>query len=282
MIQGVLKTFQGWDKKIKIALGILLVIGLGAIDYLTGPEWAFSSFYLLPIGLAAWCVGSNWGLVVSVLSGLVWLAADLAAGHIYSQGFIPYWNMLVRLSTFVVVTYALSGLRKVLDKEKNYARQDFLTGAANSRDFMETAQAELEKARAGGQAIALAYIDLDNFKGINDTFGHSVGDQLLKLVAVIIKKNLRDGDLVARLGGDEFGVLLPGATEESCQMAMKRMQEHFLAEVKKKKWPVSFSLGLVLFKKLPDNVDEMIKRADNLMYTVKGSGKNDIKFIVYQ
>lgn len=282
MLQAFLRSFQGRGKKTKIATGILLVIVLGAIDYLTGPEWAFSSFYLLPIGLVAWCVGSKWGVIVSALSGLTWLAADLGAGHVYSHPFIPYWNMLVRLSSFVVVTYALAQLRMVLDKEKNYARQDFLTGAANSRNFMETAVLELEKARAGGQAVALAYIDLDNFKGINDTFGHSTGDQLLRMVADTIKENLRVGDMVARLGGDEFGVLLPGATEESCLSAMKRMQEHFIREVKSKKWPVSFSMGLVLFEKFPDSVDEMIKRADNLMYTVKDSGKNDIKFVVYR
>ncbi|MBU2464428.1 MAG: GGDEF domain-containing protein [Candidatus Edwardsbacteria bacterium] len=282
MLQVFLKTFQSRGKKTKIALGILLVIALGAIDYHTGPEWSFSSFYLLPIALVTWCVGLRWGLFISAVSGLTWLAADMAAGHIYTHLLTPYWNMLVRLSSFVVVTYALSELRKVLDKEKNYARQDFLTGAANSRNFMETAQAELQKARAGGHAIALAYIDLDNFKGVNDTFGHSVGDQLLKLVAEIIKKNLRDGDMVARLGGDEFAVLLPRATEDSSLAAMKRMKEYFLAEVKRKKWPVSFSMGLVLFKKFPDSVDEMIKRADNLMYTVKDSGKDDIKFVVYR
>ncbi len=190
--------------------------------------------------------------------------------------------MLVRLSTFVVVTYALAQLRKVLEDEKSSARRDFLTGADNSRNFMETAQAELEMARAGNYAIALAYIDLDNFKAINDTFGHSTGDQLLQLVAQIIKNNLREGDMVARLGGDEFGVLLPMATEDSALAAMKRMREYFLEEVKKRKWPVSFSMGLVLFKKLPDSVDEMIARADNLMYTVKNSGKNDIKFIISQ
>jgi len=282
MIQGFLATFQRWSIKIKIAVGILLVIALGAVDYHTGPEWSFSSFYLLPISLVAWCVGSAWGLAVSVLSGLTWLAADMGAGHVYTHPVTPYWNMLVRMLSFVVVTYALSELKKVLDKEKNYARQDFLTGAANSRNFMETAASELAKARAGGYAIALAYIDLDNFKGINDNFGHSVGDQLLKLVAEIIKKNLREGDMVARLGGDEFGVLLPRATGDSSPAAMKRMREHFLTEVKKKKWPVSFSMGLVLFEKFPDSVDEMIKRADNLMYTVKDSGKDDIKFVVYR
>jgi diguanylate cyclase (GGDEF)-like protein len=282
MLQGILTAFQRQGNKTKIAAGMLLALGLGAVEYLTGWEWSFSSFYLLPISLVAWCVGSGWGLVVSVVCSLSWLAADLAAGHMYSNPVIPYWNMTVRLSTFVVVTYALAQLRKVLEREKNYARLDFLTGAANSRNFEEKAQAELQKARAGGYAIALAYIDLDNFKGINDTFGHSVGDQLLKLVAEIIKKNLREDDMVVRLGGDEFGVLLPMATENSVLVAMERMKAHFLDEVKKKKWTVSFSMGLVLFKKHPGSVDEMIKRADDLMYTVKNSGKNDIKFVVYQ
>lgn len=281
MLHGFLTAFQRQGKKTKIAAGIFLVVGLGAVDYITGPEWAFSSFYLLPIALAAWCVGSGWGLVVSMLSGLTWLGADLAAGHIYSNPVVPYWNMLVRLSTFVVVTYALAGLRKVLDNEKNYARQDYLTGAANSRNFIETTALALETAKASGQTIALAYIDLDNFKAVNDKFGHSVGDQLLKLAAQTIKKNLRDGDMVARLGGDEFAVLLPGATEDSSQGAMKRMREHFLDEVTKRKWPASFSMGLVLFKKFPDSVDEMIKKADNLMYVVKDSGKNNIKFEVF-
>jgi diguanylate cyclase (GGDEF)-like protein len=261
---------------------LLLLLVLGVVDYFTGWEWSFSTFYLLPISLSAWCLGFGWGILMATLSGLSWLTADVAAGHIYNHPLIPLWNTLIRLSTFFVVTYILVELHRVLQREQNYARQDFLTGAANSRDFMETAAREMAKARSGEGAIAMAYIDLDNFKGVNDTFGHSVGDQLLKLVAEIIKKNLREEDMVARLGGDEFGVLLPGATEESCLSAMKRMQEHFMREVKSKKWPVSFSLGLVLFKKIPGSVDEMIKRADNLMYTVKESGKNDIKFVVYR
>jgi hypothetical protein len=146
--------------------------------------------FLPPSHFPGGLVGGIWlGIVVSVVCSLSWLAADLAAGHIYSNPVIPYWNMTVRFSTFVVVTYALVQLRKVLEREKNYARLDCLIGAANNRNFVEKAQAELQKARAGGYAIALAYLDLDNFNGINDNFGHSVGDQLLKIVAEIIKKN---------------------------------------------------------------------------------------------
>ncbi len=282
MGQNLLNHFQKQGRTTKIMTTLLLLLVLGVVDYFTGWEWSFSTFYLLPISLSAWCLGFGWGILMATLSGLSWLTADVAAGHIYNHPLIPLWNTLIRLSTFFVVTYILVELHRVLQREQNYARQDFLTGAANSRDFMETAAREMAKARSGEGAIAMAYIDLDNFKGVNDTFGHSVGDQLLKLVAEIIKKNLREEDMVARLGGDEFGVLLPGATEESCLSAMKRMQEHFMREVKSKKWPVSFSLGLVLFKKIPGSVDEMIKRADNLMYTVKESGKNDIKFVVYR
>jgi diguanylate cyclase (GGDEF)-like protein len=278
----LLNIIDGLPKPWVIVASFLMVVLLGLVDHWTGPLWAFSAFDWFPVALAAWFIGLGWGLAVALTGAAAWLIADITGVSNYSHPMMPLWNTAARLTAFLVMAYALSVLRRTLGAERHLARNDFLTDAANSRCFYEAAGRAIEQAKRDGAKIALAYIDLDNFKGINDTFGHSVGDQLLKLVAEIIKKNLRDGDLVARLGGDEFGVLLPGATEESCQMAMKRMQEHFLVEVKKKKWPVSFSLGLVLFKKLPDNVDEMIKRADNLMYTVKGSGKNDIKFTVYQ
>lgn len=273
--------FERLPKAAVIVICLVLVLAMGELDYITGYESTLSVFYVFPVFLVTWFVNMKWGVIFSALIGIIWLTADLLSGHQYSSPAIAFWNMMVIATTFMVIASAVSRINRMLEAEKTYARTDALTGVSNARHFEELAKSIIDGS-APGRKCALAYIDLDNFKGINDNFGHSVGDQLLKLVAEIIKKNLREGDIVARLGGDEFGVLLPGATEESCQMAMKRMQEHFLVEVKKKKWPVSFSLGLVLFKKLPDNVDEMIKRADNLMYTVKGSGKNDIKFIVYQ
>jgi signal transduction histidine kinase len=104
-----------------IALALLLVIALGLVDYLTGTELAFSIVYLLPVSLAAWLVGRRAGIGISMVAAVSWLLADLLGGNTYSRPAIPYWNMGVRLGFFVVVTYALSALRKAREQREEWA-----------------------------------------------------------------------------------------------------------------------------------------------------------------
>jgi diguanylate cyclase (GGDEF)-like protein len=123
----------------------------------------------------------------------------------------------------------------------------------------------------------LAYIDLDNFKTVNDTYGHLIGDSLLRLVADTIRNNIRTTDVLARLGGDEFVVLLPETDFEQSEIVINKVQTQLLDEMKKNNWPVTFSIGAVTFLTPPESVDEMIKKADNLMYSAKKNGKNTKK-----
>jgi signal transduction histidine kinase len=104
-----------------IVLALLLVVALALVDYLTGTELAFSFFYLLPISLTAWFVGRRAGIAVSLVAAVSWLLADLLGGNTYSRPAIPYWNMGVRLGFFVVVTYALSALRKAREQQEELA-----------------------------------------------------------------------------------------------------------------------------------------------------------------
>lgn len=112
---------------------------------------------------------------------------------------------------------------------------------------------------------------------VNDSFGHQAGDDLLCLVAEIIRRNLRATDLAARFGGDEFAVLLPETGADAARAVVQRLQGQLLGAVRTREWPVTFSIGVVTFNDAPEAVDEMVKRADNLMYAVKQSGKNSIK-----
>ena len=180
---------DGLPKPWVIVASFLMVVLLGLVDHWTGPLWAFSAFDWFPVALAAWFIGLGWGLAVALTGAAVWLIADITGVSNYSHPMMPLWNTAARLTAFLVMAYALSALRRTLGSERHLARNDFLTDAANSRCFSEAAERAIEQAKRDGTRIALAYIDLDNFKGINDTFGHSVGDQLLKLVAEIIKKN---------------------------------------------------------------------------------------------
>ncbi len=279
MLKNFFKKIIGASNKLSsfifLIFGFVLTISIGAIRYLTGPELALSLFYLIPITLVTWKVGREAGIFISVTSAASWLLADLLMLCEFSNPIIPFLNETFRLIVFLVITYALFEMKKLLESQKALARTDSLTGIANRRAFFELAQIELQRARRFKHPISILYLDLDNFKNINDSFGHHTGDSLLCLVAANIKKSTRETDTIARFGGDEFVVML-SETKSSYSVAEK-IQKKLLKIVKNRNWPVTFSIGAVTFKHLPKSVDELIKKADSLMYSAKEKGKNMIQ-----
>lgn len=267
-----IKTFRIRSAALIVSCLVLIVL-LGAIDYITGEELSFSIFYLIPILTIAWKTGRTAGIFMSLAGTVTWFISDYSGSH-YSHLLIPYWNAFVRLGFFVTASYILSRLKVELDKEKELARIDLLTGVKNSRSFFELAQAEIERSRRHGHVFSVAYLDLDNFKAINDTNGHSVGDGLLQEVAEVMKGSLRRIDLTARLGGDEFVALLPETDETTASLAIERMRQNLIESMEANTWPVTFSIGVVTFATLPQSVNDMIKEADSLMYLAKEKGKN--------
>ena len=155
-------------------------------------------------------------------------------------------------------------------------KTDFLTGLANRRSFIESAQSEINRARRYENSFTVAYLDLDDFKSINDTYGHLIGDTLLRTVADTIRNNLRITDISARLGGDEFAVLFPDTDSEQSEIVINKMHDRLLDTMKENNWPVTFSIGAVTFVEPPQSVDEVIKKADDFMYSAKKDGKNRI------
>lgn len=261
-----------------VTLAVFLVLIIGMLDFLTGNEFSISVFYLIPVILVTWLLESNFSWAITLMSALTWLIADLSGELKYSSILIPFWNALVRLGFFITVVILLTALKSALKKEKELARTDSLTGAANNRLFYELTQREIYRSARSGKPISLAYIDLDNFKTLNDTFGHMAGDFLLCLVVQTIKDNIRILDTVARLGGDEFAVLMPETGDEHVKFVVERIRNSLLTTLAQKSWEVTFSIGVVTFQTPPKTVDEMVQKADQVMYTVKNSTKNDIKY----
>lgn len=257
-------------------MSILSLSFIGVIDYLTGAELSFSIFYLLPILSITWFLNKTWGIVLSVFGATIWIASDIYSHAVYSNFFIPYWNGFVRFSFFMIFTFLVSWTKTGWDMEKKLARTDPLTGVRNFRSFYEMAELELERAVRHNSIFSIAYMDLDNFKTVNDTRGHSVGDRLLRLVAEIMTDNLRKIDIAARLGGDEFVVLLPDADEDSAVVVLDRIRKKLLEAMESNGWPITFSIGIATFHRAPGSVNQMIKEADAVMYDVKSSGKNRI------
>ena len=185
------------------------------------------------------------------------------------------------LCFFLVFNTVLSTFKNVLEREKKEARSDVLTGVANGRFFYELANIEISRASRYKRPFSVAYIDVDNFKVVNDRFGHSVGDSLLRLVAGTIRNNIRESDIIARLGGDEFALMLPETGYESAQTVISRVQKNLLDVMQKNGWPVTFSIGVATFIEPPNSVDEIVKKADELMYSVKNKGKNSIAYEIF-
>jgi diguanylate cyclase (GGDEF)-like protein len=154
---------------------------------------------------------------------------------------------------------------------------DPLTGVANRRAFFQLVQRETERSRRYNDPFSVMVIDIDNFKQINDRFGHDTGDRLLLTVVGTIKHHVRAMDTIARFGGDEFVVLLTGVEEQPAFAVATKLQKQLLAEMERKRWRVTFSIGLATYLSPPHSMDAAIKVADQLMYQVKRSGKNDIR-----
>ncbi len=171
-------------------------------------------------------------------------------------------------------------LNEVLQREKELARTDVLTGLANRRAFYESLQVERSRAARYRRPITLACLDLDNFKRVNDTLGHSVGDELLARVADVLRQTLRLTDTVGRLGGDEFALLLPETDAPSAEALLEKLRGVLRRAMEARKWPVTFSIGAATFLESPPSIEHMIQTADELMYAVKKSGKNRISVVL--
>lgn len=272
-----LVSLEKRSKLFGILVGFTLIGVVGSLDFLTGYEIAFSLFYLIPISLVTWLTGRRLGIVASLASAAVWLISDLAAGNSYSHPGIYVWNTLMGFGFFLIVTFLLSTLRKAMEHERELSHTDYLTDAVNSRFFFDLLQIEIDRSHRYNHPFTIAYIDIDNFKAVNDRFGHSTGDQVLRDVVKQAKKHLRKTDVVSRLGGDEFALLLTETDQDSAHIALSKLQSDIAAEMQQSDWPVTLSIGALTCVDAPHTTEELVRMADELMYSVKHGSKNAIK-----
>jgi diguanylate cyclase (GGDEF)-like protein len=260
-----------------LGLALAMVAAIAVIDYATGKELAFSVFYLVPVVAAAWIGRGLVAAAVAVTAGLAFPVSDLLAGGDSSAAWVPVWNFGVRSGTYLVVVVLTRALRRALEQERALARVDPLTGALNSRSFYEIAEREIARSRRTGNPLTVAYLDLDGFKEVNDRFGHSAGDDVLKEIASVLAAGTRPMDAVGRLGGDEFALLFPDADAGAATHPLERVRAAVRAMADRTGYAVSASIGAATFAQPPDDVNALLRAADQLMYEAKAAGKDCIQ-----
>ena len=280
-IQKLFSALENRSPLFWTVVGVVSIGLLGILDYLTGNEFTFSLFYLAPILSVTWAANLKTGQFLSLLSALTLIGVQIAAGLEYSHPIFYFLNTLVRTAIYVILTDLVDKLKKTQKKEQLAARTDFVTGVANRRYFHELLETEIERIRRYPHPITVVYMDMDNFKQVNDLFGHKMGDEVLRCIASELKSKLRKTDIIARLGGDEFALLLPSARLTEAEVVISKVRTNLTEEMRQRNWPVTFSMGAVVCIAPPHSAEQIIDMADELMYEVKNSTKNNVRFTTW-
>ena len=177
------------------------------------------------------------------------------------------------------IQFALEELEKVNFKLYELAHTDCLTKIMNRRSFFLHAQNLFEKCHRNRSSLNIVMIDLDNFKNINDTYGHNIGDQILILFTHNIQKNINDNVLFGRLGGEEFALVYTGITLENTIIEVEKLRQSVeKASLNTHNGTISITASFGISDNLRvDNIDEILRKADKLLYNAKSSGKNLIR-----
>jgi len=216
---------------------------------------------------------------------------EIIASQIIRQGACDYLpknkvtkEILSRIiKNAIEKTHLEKEINHVQDQLTKMATKDELTGLYNRRFFLDVLENEVARDKRYAQGLALAMMDLDHFKQINDTYGHAAGDMVLREFAKMLKESLRESDIVCRYGGEEFVVIMPNTPTEGgwlvCERIRKKVSEYPF-EYNTTRFQITISAGVVEYAKDVDQSgDDLIKRADDAMYQAKNEGRNRVNAI---
>lgn len=244
------------------------------LDYaLAGTYYSLDVFYCLPV-IQATRIGAirtlrrtdtQTSTLVGVISAIAWSVAEAAViWPTYPLNAFAM-NIFTRSVTFTVLGRVVTRLWK----EREYSRKDTLTNLDNRLEFTERFATEQFRSERSKSPYSLLYIDIDNFKMLNDNHGYHVGDKALKAVSLILRGNSRSVDTVARLGGDEFVLLFPETDEYVCGILANRIKAASEKIFQAEGWSISLSIGHATSTGRAKNAEEILHEADENMYSIK-------------
>jgi len=284
----------------------LLITGLGAAglclftfahDSIPGRMTVFTTAQALPMVLSLKLLltrhegrvnpGARLAGIVTILIMCIfiarWLGAVTTMGGDFSyMQFSPAQSVVILVLVFLSMSLNFGFLLMAMDRLRNevadLALLDDLTGVGNRRYLVQRLSEECARSERSGQPFALLVIDLDGFKGINDTHGHAAGDACLQHFTLMAQTRLRPGDMLARTGGDEFCIVLPSSTLREGAMIARRVLEVCRADAEQctgNDIPVAVSIGVAQWtSEMGAHPDRLIAAADHALYDAKKAGRN--------
>ena len=249
------------------------------LDMASGRLVSLNALYMVPLCLTTWCFGRTLGLIAGAAAVTLTLTINgfgdgLSAQASTVPALVAAWNAGMRIAAVAFLILLVSAFRRTFDRERTNARIDPLTGLGNRRAFAVESR-KLELAAARDQRILLCgLIDLDDFKLINDTNGHGVGDQVLQTVASALRSAVRPYDAVARIGGDELAFCLIVRDAVSAEQTATKIFGSIAAALRATPVAATCSLGATT----SPHLDSALAQADRPMYAAKAAGKGVMRF----
>lgn len=210
--------------------------------------------------------------VLAILPVGVWIECFDGSHKVILNSAMPIHRADGAIEAAIIVNHDITGRKRAEERLREMAERDPLTGIYNRRYLYDVLESEIERVRRYGSSLSLVMFDVDDFKDVNDTHGHEVGDQLLVAITQVVGRSLRVVDRLCRYGGEEFVVIAPGINRVQAAMLAERLRKRIAAAKHESLPAITCSFGACQFG--GEGLDAFIRRADDLMYRAKQAGRN--------
>lgn len=255
-----------WQALLIVAVNTIAVTVLVHLENAT--EFTLA-FYMLNVGFATAAFGEHVGVASAALSVMALLQLNLMTDQ--------QPRRLVEIGLLLAVLLTIVAILSRINRMQEHAIIDAVTGLRNHRYFQVRLRDELKRSQRANVPTGLIVLDLDNFKRVNDRFGHATGDAILRKVSQVLERNARAADVVCRYGGEEMAVVLPGASLADAGRVAERFRQAVEQMGEPEGQPVTVSVGVACYPQHGPQIDELIAAADAAMYQAKRAGKNCVR-----
>jgi diguanylate cyclase (GGDEF)-like protein len=264
---------EGRRARLHVALGGFTLLVVAGAQALLDPALPIDLLYVLPVAVIALAGGRPMGVAAGVLAAVLRSAVETWSGVAYVHPAMALLSFLLAVLVYVLTAWFAAEITTAAQRARASALTDPLTGLGNRRYFEDVAERELNRSRRYGRPLALAFINIVNFRSVNEERGHAAGDALLRLVGEELPSGIRRSDIVARLGGDVFAILFPETPAEGAEVALGKLRERLLVLARDGGYDVGFSVGVAVSETGATTLKALLSAADATMYAAKRTGR---------